>query len=181
MGLSFLIFLLIGILLVSAVIDIRVQKIPNLLTFPTMAVALFYFSVTQGWSGLLFSAEGLALGMLIFIIPYVVGGMGAGDVKLMGAVGAVLGPKGAFLSFIFTAIAGGIYALILLLIHFEYGKEFLKRNFLTLKTFVTTGQLISIPAAENSKVPRLCYGVVIALGTYVYMFLGMKGYELILI
>ncbi len=173
----FLIIFLSCILVIAAIIDVWIQKIPNLLTFPTMVVALVYHCVTNGWDGLLFSAEGLALGSALFIIPYLMGGMGAGDAKLMGAVGALIGPKGVLFASLFTAVAGGGYALLLLLIGFKYFKGFIVRNAITLKTFAFTGQLIPIPADENEKKPRLCYGLAIALGTLFYIFLESYGYR----
>ncbi len=173
----FLIIFLSCILLIAAIIDVRIQKIPNLLTFPAMVVALAYHCITNGWDGLLFSAGGLALGIALFIIPYLMGGMGAGDAKLMGAVGALIGPKSIFLASLFTAVAGGIYALLLLLISCKYFKDFITRHAATLKTFAFTGQLIPIPADENEKKPRLCYGLAIAFGTLFYIFLESYGYR----
>ena len=94
------------VLIAAAIYDFRYQKIPNVLTFPTMIIALAYFGVTRGLEGFLFSAGGLGLGIAILIIPYLMGGMGAGDVKLLGAAGAVLGPLGIFNAFVLTAFIG---------------------------------------------------------------------------
>jgi prepilin peptidase CpaA len=171
---TLLLFLSIA-LIISVIIDIRYKKIPNLITFPAVIFALIYYFITKGFSGLLFSLEGLVLGMLIFAIPYIMGGMGAGDVKLMGAVGAFVGYKGVFVSFIYTAVFGGLYAIILLIMNYSYTKAFLKRFWITLKTFFATGQLIPIPAARDEKRPVLCYGVAIALGALLYLYLGWKG------
>ena len=168
----FLLILLISILIVSAVIDIRVKKIPNLITFPTMVVGLVYYGVTNGWDGLLFSLGGLALGMGIFFILYMMGGMGAGDVKLMGAVGAIIGPKGILLTALFSAIVGGVYALIVLLFNIEYLKDLIKRSFITIKSLVFTKQFILIPADKPEEKPKLCYGVAIAIGTFFYLNVG---------
>ena len=84
----FPVILLISAITVSVVEDVRRQKIPNLVTFPTMVIALIYYGISSGLNGLFFSAGGLASGMGFFMILYVMGGMGAGDVKLMGASGA---------------------------------------------------------------------------------------------
>jgi len=62
-----------AVLIVASVNDLRFQKIPNLLTYPAMAVALVYHFVMNGLNGLLFSAVGLALGIAILIIPYLMG------------------------------------------------------------------------------------------------------------
>ena len=172
----FLLTLLTAVLIVAAVNDLRFQKIPNLLTYPTMAIAFAYHGVTNGLDGLVFTAEGLGLGIAVFILPYLFGGVGAGDAKLMGVVGAIIGPRGVFVAFLCTAIVGGIYALILLGIRRQYARGFLARHATTLKTFVFTGQFIPIPATEDKEKPKLCYGVAIALGTLFSILLESSGY-----
>jgi prepilin peptidase CpaA len=173
----FLTILLISILLVVAIIDIRVQKIPNLITFPTMILGLIYYSITIGMDGLLFSMGGLGLGIAIFLILYIMGGMGAGDVKLMGAVGAITGPKGALYAALLSSIVGGVYALIVLFFNIQYFKDLIKRSWITLRSFILTRQLVLIPADESEKKPKLCYGVAIAIGTFSYLILETYGWN----
>ena len=177
LGDPFLTIVLSSILIVAAIIDIRIQKIPNILTFPTMVVGLTYHSVAKGWGGLVFSSEGLAIGIAIFLIPYMMGGMGAGDAKLMGAVGAMIGPKGVLIACLFTAIVGGIYAMVVFLFNMQYLKGFIARSAITVKAFAFTRNFIPIPADESEKKPRLCYGVAIAIGTLFYVFLEGFGYQ----
>jgi prepilin peptidase CpaA len=141
-----------------------------------MAVAFTYHFITHGLNGALFSAGGLGLGIAILIVPYLMGGMGAGDAKLMGAVGAVVGAKGVFVAFLFTAIVGGVYAMIVLLMNRQYSKGLIARHATTARTFVFTGQFIPIPDNAEEKKPKLCYGVAIALGTFIYMFLELSGH-----
>lgn len=163
---ALLLVLLFVVLIGASICDIRTQKIPNLLVFPAAILAVGYYGITDGLNGLLFSAGGLAIGTGIFLLPYVMGAMGAGDAKLMGAVGAVLGPQRVFIALLFTALAGGIYALLLLIIRYRDCKGFLCRSWKTLRTLVVTGQFIVIPAAANEKKPSLYYGVAIAVGTF---------------
>ena len=162
---ALLLFLII-VLLIAVVSDIRLHKIPNWLTYPTMIGAVIYHTIIKGLGGFLFSVEGVGMGIGLLIFLYLMGGMGAGDAKLMGAVGGLLGPKGVFTAFIFTAIMGGIYALALLTFH-GYLKETAKRYGAILKTFILTKELIYIAPAKFEKKPRLCYGVAIALGTLI--------------
>ena len=90
-----ILFLFLTIVLLIAVIsDIRLHKIPNWLTYPAMMGAIIYHTSTRGIGGFLYSVEGVGAGFAVLIIFYLMGGMGAGDVKLMGAVGGLLGPKG---------------------------------------------------------------------------------------
>lgn len=173
----FLIIFLCSILTLAGVIDIRVQKIPNLLTFPTMIVGLVYHTIINSWNGLVFGIGGLGLGMGLFMIPYLMGGMGAGDAKLMGAVGALVGPKGVLIASLFTAIVGGLYALITLCFNMQYFKSLVKRSALTAKVFAFTRHFIPIPAEDSEEKPRLCYGVAIALGTIFYVMLTSYGYK----
>ena len=179
---AFSIIFLAGVLIAAAVNDLRFQKIPNLLTYPAMGIALVYHFIMSGPDGLLFSAGGLALGIAVLILPYLMGGMGAGDAKLMGAVGAVLGARGVLIAFLFTAILGGVYALILVLIKRQHFKGFFTRQAAILKTFMFTGQFILITGNEDQKKPRLekkprlCYGIAIALGTLFSVFLEFSGY-----
>lgn len=172
----FLMIFLVIVLVVAAVTDLRFQRIPNVLTFSTMIAALAYHGVNGGKEGLLFSAQGLGSGVAILILPYLMGGMGAGDAKLMGAVGAVLGPRGVFIAFLFTAIVGGIYGLLLLMARPEYSKGLIKRWGAVLKAFVYFNQFIYISSVETQRKPKLCYGVAIAVGTICSIFWGLSGY-----
>jgi len=175
---TYLITLLAFILIVASITDLRFHKIPNALTYPTMAVALMCHITTNGLNGLFFSSAGLALGIIIFIFPFLIGGMGAGDVKLLGAVGAVLGPRGVFNASVFTAIIGGIYALILLLFRYRKYQSFTTRTATTIKTFVVTGQFIRIPAIENEKKPKLYYGIAISSGTLYTIWWQLSNHSL---
>src|SRR5450830_1586805 len=83
----------------AALIDARSRRIPNLLTLPVVAAVIIggflFFAVqgdwTGGWQWLLFSGKGWLVGIGIFLIPFMLGGMGGGDVKLLGAIGAFKG------------------------------------------------------------------------------------------
>ena len=175
----FLIILLLSILSVSAIIDFRTQKIPNMIIFPTVIIALLYHFLTHGINGLAFSFLGLITGIVLLIIPYMLGGMGAGDAKLMGAVGAVLGGKGVFVAFLLTALVGGMYAFIIILLNEKQFKGFFKKQLITLQLFILTRKFIPEPVEETDKKPKLCYGVAITLGTFIYLGLDLSGHHLI--
>ena len=165
-GLGFLPFsFLTVVLFIAAVMDIRVHKIPNWLTLPTILIALAGHTWSGGWQGFLFSIQGMALGLAILIVPYLIGGMGAGDAKLLGAVGGILGPGGVFTAFLFTAVVGGIYALALLTVR-GYFTQALRQAANISKTFVLTGTLVLPPVPTRMKNLELYYGFAIALGTF---------------
>jgi prepilin peptidase CpaA len=102
--------------LIAAVTDLWKFKVYNALTLPLLVSGLIYNTVIGGWSGLANSALGLLFGFAILLLFYSMGGMGAGDVKLMAAIGAWLGMPLTFYVFIASALAGGIYAVSLLVL-----------------------------------------------------------------
>jgi len=148
---------------VAAVTDIRSRRIPNLLTCSSMVLGVGYHTIINGPQGFLFSTAGLFLGIGLLVLFYLAGGMGAGDVKLMAAVGALLGPKGVFTVFIFTALAGGVYALGLLVLRFRVTGAAIQ-----LSTMLSSSKFgaSSMDAAStgNGKTAVLNYGVCIAIG-----------------
>jgi len=157
---------------IAVITDVRYKKIPNILTLSGMIIAIGYHSLVWGFDGLIFSMEGLFLGMALLIAFYFAGGMGAGDVKLMGAIGGFLGPKGVFYAFLFSAIVGGIYAIVILKLR-GHLIETLKRYALIIKMFVMTGNFSYVPESrENIRNIKLCYGVAIALGTMFSIFIN---------
>jgi prepilin peptidase CpaA len=174
---TFLITFLGIVLTVALATDIRFQKIPNLLTFPAMVTALCYHMATGGLEGFLFSGGGLVLGTAIFFIPFLLGGMGAGDAKLMGAVGAAIGTKGVLITAVLTCLFGGIYALIILIIRRELSADILRRWWTSLKLTIYTGKVITISANKKEKQPKLCYGIAIVAGTLFYVLLELLGYK----
>lgn len=171
---AIIITLLVGILITASVTDLRAHRISNRLTYSTMLFGLIFYSLTAGFFGFLQSLSGLFLGLALLIVFYLVGGMGAGDVKLMAAVGSLLGPQGVFAAFLGTALIGGIYALIILAAK-GYLMDTMKRFVLMLKTFFMTKKFIYIPPPRQEKAPLLCYGVAISLGT-----LASVAYRMIL-
>jgi prepilin peptidase CpaA len=156
--------ILIVILIITTIYDIKFHRIPNWLTFPTMAAGIGYHTYMKGIQGLLFSIEGLFLGLALFIVFYLTAGMGAGDIKLMGAVGGLIGYKGVFMAFLGTALVGGIYALILLTLH-GHLKETIKRYGAILKVSIFTRRFAYFPPEKKEKMPVMAYGVAIAFGT----------------
>lgn len=107
--------ILIIVLVICLYTDLRKRKIYNMVVFPAAALGIILNSAQHGLSGLKFSAAGLGLGVLIFIVPFALGGMGAGDVKLLGTVGALKGPLFVFQAALGTALAGGVIALGILI------------------------------------------------------------------
>jgi prepilin peptidase CpaA len=175
----YLIFFLSVVLLVAAVTDFKSQKIPNLITYPATALVLIYQALTGGFNGFLFAAGGIFVGLGLLFIPYLMGGMGAGDAKLMGIVGGVLGIKGVFYAFLFSAIVGGIYAVVLTFIYRQHFRGFYKKQLTSLINFLLIRKYIPDPEESGPEKPRLCYGLAIALGTGIYIAFDLSGYGLL--
>jgi len=164
---------------IAAVCDLKIGKIPNLLTFPLMLVGLIYHTALTGLNGLSFSAGGLFLGIGILLFPYLLGGMGAGDAKLLGAVGSMVGSKGVVIAGGFSILLGFAYAIVLLFIHLDYARSLLRRTGMAIKTFFFTGQFVPIPPKMDEKQPVLRYALPIALGTMCYVVLKITGSSII--
>lgn len=164
---------------IAVIEDIRRLKIPNWVTYPTMLLALIAHSVAGGIDGLLFSAGGLASGIGLFIIPYLMGGLGAGDAKLMGAAGAIIGPKGILMASILVVLFGGVYGAILLALNRRYAVSFVCRFWATIKTYFFTKKIIIIPPDTKEKRPVLRYAIPIAFGTFCYLAIEYNGYDVV--
>jgi prepilin peptidase CpaA len=91
--------------------DVKTRRIPNYLTIGTAVTGLAFNCMAQGLPGLVYGILGMLLGFAFLILPYLWGGMGAGDVKALAALGAWLGPKLIVFLFCYMGIAGGVIAL----------------------------------------------------------------------
>jgi len=99
----------------SAATDLWKFKVYNVLTIPLLISGLVYHGAIGGTPEFSRSLFGALFGFGILVAPYIMGGMGAGDVKLMSAIGAWLGFSLTYQVFIASSIAAGIYALVLIL------------------------------------------------------------------
>jgi len=170
---NLLIFILLTLLMISAITDILFKKIPNWLTLPTLVAGGVIHSLINGAEGFFFSLQGIGAGFGLLFLFYLLGAMGAGDVKLMAAIGSFVGPKEVFMIFILATALGGIYALGLLLIK-GYLWQTMKRYGNIIKVFLFTRQIVYIPPPEREKKMKLCYAVAVALGTAVFKLSGNR-------
>jgi len=99
---------------ISGFFDLKERKIPNKVTFAGILIGILFNLITGGWMGLLQSILGMFAGLAIFFLPFVMGGMGAGDVKLMGAIGALMGWRFSMMTALYSALVGGFMVLVYL-------------------------------------------------------------------
>jgi prepilin peptidase CpaA len=95
--------------------DLRNHRIPNLLLLPALGLALTSQMMTGGVDGLITAAGGLTLGLAMLLPLYLIGGMAAGDVKLLGVVGSFLGPWGAVVAGMATMMAGAVIGIAVII------------------------------------------------------------------
>ena len=151
--------------IIGAASDLRSNRIPNWLTYGGLVLALTLRTAVGGWRGLEESLAGILMGGGIFLLLFLVHGMGAGDVKLMAAVGAWVGLHQTLRVLIATALAGGILALFYVVFYKRVGSTF--RNIGVLLRFHLASGVRPHPEInlQRSEAIRLPYGLAIALGT----------------
>ncbi len=101
--------------LAAAYFDLRVRRIPNWISLAGAGLGLLLNTYFESLHGTLIAAGGLLVALCIYVPLYALKGMGAGDVKLMAAIGAIAGPGNWFNIFIVTALLGGVASLALIL------------------------------------------------------------------
>ena len=132
--------------LVAAATDVWRFKVYNLLTLPLLALGLAASAALGGWAGLWSGLLGAGFGFAILVVFFALGGVGAGDVKLLTAVGAWLGPWWTTHVFIASALAAGAYAVALLLV--RRGVLALAAEVLMIRRAVFDPAALGRPAAD---------------------------------
>lgn len=95
--------------------DVRYRRIPNVLVLATLLAGISINTFFSGWQGTLSSVEGFALAFIPMLLMHIFGALGAGDVKLFGAVGAVLGVSLVPLAFVVVVMLGAVLAIYTML------------------------------------------------------------------
>lgn len=110
---------------VAAVTDVWRFKVYNALTFPLLAAGLIYHTVVGGTAGLSASFTGMLFGFGVLLLPYMLGGMGAGDVKFVAAVGAWVGFEPMISILLIGCIATGLYSFVIIVYHGSYRRAWI--------------------------------------------------------
>jgi prepilin peptidase CpaA len=166
---------LISLVLVAAFCDLRYRRIPNWLTISGVlaGIALNSF-IYRGWPGLRLSLAGLAVGFAAYFFLYSLRAMGGGDVKLMTAIGALVGIRDWFGIFLITAIVGGVAGFAMVAMRGRLKKTLWNVGFILSE--MKRGRPAYLGREEldvrSPKSVGLPHGAVIALGAI--LFLGLS-------
>jgi prepilin peptidase CpaA len=163
-----------AVVLGAAVYDVRYRRIPNWLSVGGVLLGFALNSFLWGWPGFRHSLIGFAVGFFSYLALYMLRAMGAGDVKLMAAVGAIVGLPNWFGIFIVTAIVGGIMALILVTVRKRVKSTFWNVGYILNE--MKSGRPAYAGKEEldvhHPKAVGLPHGAVIAVGTLFYLALA---------
>ena len=165
-----------AVLILAAVIDGWKLKVPNWITFPMILSGWAASGIAFGWGGLGASLWGTAVGLGLLLPAYAVGGMGAGDVKLLAGVGAWVGVSQTFWAFAASAVIGAVIAIVMVVVSRRWRHH--QQQFFGILTEIllirSPSKLSEIAAERKSTMMLLPYGIPIAIGTIGYFaYLGM--------
>ena len=160
------------IALIACATDLRNRRIPNVLTFGAAAAGLLFHTLAPQGEGFSTAVFGWFLGVGAFFIPFALGGLGGGDVKLLGALGAWLGPLATVWVVLYAGIAGGVMAIVVAIAQ-GYAKQAWSNIYLLLAHWRVSG-LRALPqiTLAGSQGPRLAYALPIFAGTVVAVWLA---------
>lgn len=157
--------------------DVQERRIPNKITVTAIVMGWVFGLLSSGWEGFIQSFIGTIVGLTIFLIPFVLGGMGAGDVKLLAAIGSLMGWRFAVNSAIYSALIGGIMVLVVLIKNHRLKSTLYSIGFIFLTFFTRlfmkyrfTDRLIHVQHKMATKMTGyeknyIPYGVAIAFGS----------------
>ena len=152
--------------------DLRTRRIPNYLTLGTALAGLAYNFMNTGISGLADGCLGMLLGFACLILPYLWGGMGAGDVKALAALGAWLGPKLTIFLFCYMGIAGGVIAVGYLVWQGILWQKIKEGWVFLLNLILSRPAGPPRPPSPAELTEGLPYGVAIAIGMLILVGVG---------
>jgi len=163
----------------AAWVDCRERRIPNRLVLAGLAVALVGQLTLNGMSGLGLALGGVALGLALMLPFYALGAMGAGDAKLVGMIGAFVGPWGVLSVTVLTFLAGGVLAIAVALRNRALGRTLDNVKTMLVGSLVSAAALgkaeVAAPVVSAGKLP---YGVAIAVGIVTYTVMSFMQIEI---
>lgn len=147
--------------------DYRCRRIPNWLTVPGLVLGIAVNSMARGWPGARDSLLGAGLGLLILFPFVLLRSLGAGDWKLIGALGAFLGPQHLITVLVAAVLIAGLMALALVIGKKRLGQTLrnIGRMLAAMASLHLPGAEVSLDNPESSKIP---FGVAVAIAVILY-------------
>lgn len=163
--------ILLVIVLIAAIYDLRYRRIPNWLNLSGVVLGLGINTLLFAGSGLIGAVLGMACSLIVYVPLYLIRGMGAGDVKLMMAVGAIAGPWNWFGIFVATALLGGLVSIVLVAL-----KRRLHETYFNVGLIVSELYHLRLPSKINSQLDvrdphavGMPHGALIAIGAVAFL------------
>lgn len=156
--------------LIACITDTLKTKIPNVLNLVLGCTGLVINGTQSGWSGIVSSLLGLVLGIGLLLLPYAMGGFGAGDVKALGALGALTGPSDLLHIFIYMAFYGGGMAVL----HYLFNQNLkmkIHEGWSSVKASALSRDISQLKPDKGEPL-RFPYAAAIAFGYYSYITWG---------
>ncbi len=151
--------------LACCVVDLRTRRIPNALSGAALLVGIALNALYFGWAGALSALGGMLVMVAILLAPFALGGLGGGDVKMMAAVGAFLGPRLAVLGLTTGMVLGGVVMVIHLLRVGRLAEKLAALKHMMLSLVVTRSVTALRIAADDPGAISLPYSIPLGLGT----------------
>jgi prepilin peptidase CpaA len=154
--------------LMAGITDFRGRKIPNWLTYPAIPIAILLHWIIAGRHAALLSLGGAAIGLGVLLPFVLLGGLGGGDWKLIGALGAFFEPRGLLPVLVITLAINGVMALTLVLWKKRLGQTARNVGRIAAATFKfhRPAADLTIDDSESEKVP---FGIAAAIATLLYV------------
>ncbi|MBM7615828.1 A24 family peptidase [Alkaliphilus hydrothermalis] len=162
--------LLIILISMSLYTDWKTNKIKNVIVYPFMVVGLILNLVVGGWIGGLQSFYGIGIPIVLLLIFYIVGAMGAGDLKLFAAIGALMGKDFVLKTMVVSFISGGFIALGLMIIR-KNGRQRLKYLINYICMTIISGKINGYTQIKKDRDGKFPFAVAIFTGVMIMIFL----------
>lgn len=149
--------------------DARESRIPNYLAVAGLAAGLVFNLTAQGMAGLLFALKGFVIPFIIMLLVYWLGGVGAGDVKLYGAIGAIMGSIFTISSLLYSTICAAIIGIFLVAVKGELLSR-VKNLWFSFLCMITLGRVKYIQDLKTSDSFRFPFMYAVIPGTVLAYF-----------
>jgi len=155
--------------LAAAAVDLWMRRVPNYLTVPAAVMGLAYHTLAPGGQGILFALAGFAVGFFLLLMPWILGGGGMGDVKLLAALGTWLGPLMILVAFGGSTLIAAATAIVVLAGNtLQYGISSTRRRYLAVGQSANVS-LAQDPLQSAKKRRVLPYAVPVAMSTWLLL------------